>query len=213
MGLFSRTKVRPRYDTVQRVLTDDLLELFRSTVESEENLAAYGAAKDTYDLARADVDDFNRDGAYSQAVISSSRRNLVRSGAVSGGRRQTRGSLSEIGGAMNEAMATSITAMEQARSGRMQTLLGAAGLLNQSSQSLSISPLVNQAVSGAFSLENTRMTTQAEADAAHKSMFATMIGGAMTGGASLWVQGMKTAATAAQSSGGGGGGGHGRGGI
>jgi hypothetical protein len=208
MGLFSRTKVKPRYDTVQRVLTDDLLELFRSTVETKENRAAFGAAEDTYGRARDDVNEFDRDGAFSQAVISSSRRNLIRSGAVSGGRQQTRGSLMEMGAAMNESTSAALMGLEQARAGRMQTLLGATSLLSQSAQSLSISPFVGQAISGAFSLENTRMTAQAEADSAQKAMIGKIIGGVVTGGLSLWGEHLTTAAKATQTSGG-----HDRGGI
>jgi hypothetical protein len=185
MGLFSRTKIKPRYDTVQRVLTDDLLELFRGVVDTQENREVYQAGKSTYDLAKQDVADFDRGGAYSQAVISSSRRNLMRSGAMSGGRQQTRGSLMEIGGAMNQAAASSMMAMEQARAGRMQTLLGATSQLNQSAQALNISPFVGQAISGAFGLEQSRMSAQAQADAAHKGMMGSIIGGALTGGATM----------------------------
>lgn len=190
MGLFSRTKIRPRYDTVQRVLTDDLLQMFRETVDTQENRAAFGAASDTYDLARQDVAEFDRDGAFTRAAVSSSRRNLMRTGALGGGRRQTRGSLMEIGAAMNESTTSTFSAIEEARSRRMQTLLGATGLLSQTSQSLSISPFVSQAIQGAFSLENTRMSAQAQADAAYKGMMGSMIGGAITGGASVWAAGI-----------------------
>jgi len=185
--VFSRTKIRPRYDTVQRVLTDDLLQMFRETVDTQENRAAFGAASDTYGLARQDVAEFDRGGAFTRAAVSSSRRNLMRTGALGGGRRQTRGSLMEIGAAMNESTTSTFSAIEEARSRRMQTLLGATGLLSQTSQSLSISPFVSQAISGAFSLENTRMQAQAQADAAHKAMIGAMVGGAITGGGSVWA--------------------------
>lgn len=196
MGIFSRTKIKPRYDAVQRVLTDDLMEQFRGVVDTEENRTGYNAAKDTYGRARDDVEEYDRDGAYSQAVISSSRRNLIRSGAVSGGRRQTRGSLSEIGSAMNESTSSAIMAIEEARGRRMQTLLGATSLLSQTSQSLSISPFVSQAISGAFQLETTRMQAQAQADAAQKAMFGAIAGGVITGGASVWAAGVEAAGKA-----------------
>lgn len=190
MGLFSTAKIRPRYDAVQRVLTDDLMDIFRQGVDTQESRGAFDAARDTYGKAKSDAEEFDSGGAYSRAVISSSRRNLIRSGAVSGGRQQTRGSLMEISGAMNESSTAAMGAIEQARAARMQTLLGATSLLSQTSQSLSISPFISQAISGAFQLETTRMSAQAQADAAQKQMMGAMVGGIVTGGASVWAAGV-----------------------
>lgn len=182
MGIFSKDRIRYNLNVGSDVLTDELLGKLRGTVETEQALAAYGAAQDVYGSALQAYQEFDREGAYSRAAVSSSRRNLIRSGALSGGQMRGRQSLMELGAAMNEATAGTLMAVEQARGARMQAMLQGAGLLQQSAQAMSISPFVQTAMQGAYSMEKSRMEQQAAADAAHRQMMVGLVAGAATGG-------------------------------
>tara|TARA_R100000458_G_C8272191_1_gene246995 strand:- start:1695 stop:2351 length:657 start_codon:yes stop_codon:yes gene_type:complete len=181
MGLFSRTKVRYNMNVGSDVLTDELLGKLRGVVRTDEAMAAYGAAQDVYGAASQAYQEFDRGGDFSRAAVSSSRRNLVRTGALSGGQMRGRQSLMELGAAMNEASAGTLMAVEQARGARMQAMMQGAGLLQQSAQAMSINPFVQTAMQGAYSMEQARMVQQAQADAAHKQMMMGAIAGVATG--------------------------------
>ena len=187
MGLLSGIfggprKARYNLNVGQDVLTDELLSTFRDIVQTPEAAEAYGAARDVFGAAQEDYRAFDREGAYSRAAVSSARRNLVRSGALSGGQSRGRMGLMEIGAAMNEATAGTLMAMEQARSSRMAAMQQAAGLLGQGADRLSISPFAMTALQSAYSMEESRMTTQAQLDMAYDARMMQMVGAAAGGG-------------------------------